>query len=81
MESGEAESVTVGVDGGGAPTETNTERVTSPPAPVQVRVKVLSAVNVDEVELPDVLRVSDQAPDAAQALTFCELQLSETVPP
>jgi hypothetical protein len=70
---GLALSVTVG-SGGGA-TDTVTERLALPPAPVQVRMKVLVAIKELRVWLPDVARLPDQAPDAVQEVASVEDQL------
>jgi hypothetical protein len=63
------------------PTATVTTSLRLPPAPVHVRVKVVSACRAPLDAVPDVAREPVQPPDAVQASVFCELHVSVTLPP
>ena len=56
-------------------TDTVTERLALPPAPVQVRMNVLVVVSELRVWLPDVALLPDQAPDAVHEVASVEDQL------
>jgi hypothetical protein len=79
MVSGVALSVTVGVAAG----RTDTEALAAalPPAPVQVRVKVLADESAAEDSEPAVPRLPLQPPEAVQAVALVELQVSVADPP
>ncbi len=64
----------------GDPTVTLTESVVLPPAPLQARLKLLSAVNVLIVWEPDVDLLPDQSPEAVQPVVLLLLQLSVVEP-
>ena len=64
---GLADKLTVGRPKGAA-TVTLTESLALPPAPLQVMLKVLSAVSVPVVCEPAVARLPDQSPEAVQSL-------------
>lgn len=70
---GLALSDTVG-NGGGA-TDTVTDLLALPPAPMQVRMNVLVVVNELRVWLPDVALLPDHAPDAVHEVALVEDQL------
>jgi hypothetical protein len=52
-----------------------------PPAPLQVREYVLSAVNASVFWLPLLAMGPDQPPDALQAVALVELQVRSAAPP
>ncbi len=66
--------------GNGAATVTLTESFALPPAPLQARLKLLSAVNVLIVWEPDVDLLPDQSPEAVQSVVLLLLQLSVVEP-
>ncbi len=57
-----------------------TESFALPPAPLQARLKLLSAVNVLIVWEPDVDLLPDQSPEAVQPVVLLLLQLSVVEP-
>lgn len=69
---------TLGI-GGGA-TDTVTDLLAPPPAPVHVRTKVLVAVRLLRTWLPDVALVPDQSPEATQESAFVDDQLTVEEP-
>jgi hypothetical protein len=52
-----------------------------PPAPVQVRVKVVAVVSAAVLWLPAVALVPLQPPDAVHAVAFVEVHVNVLVPP
>ena len=71
-------------EGGGvdtAATVTAAESLAVPPAPVQLREKLLSLVRVPLDWLPEVALVPDQSPDAAQEVALVEVQVRVEEPP
>ncbi|HKQ25235.1 MAG TPA: hypothetical protein VJT81_12405 [Burkholderiales bacterium] len=70
------------VGGGGVlDTVTVTELFAVPPAPLQLRVKVLVAVSEPRVSLPDVALLPDQAPEAEHEVAFVDDHVSVDDPP
>jgi hypothetical protein len=59
-----------------AATVTVAERLTLPPAPLQLSVKVLVAAIGPRVSLPEVALLPDQAPEAVHEAAFVDVQLS-----
>ena len=57
-----------------------TESLEVPPAPVQLRLKVLVAVSCEMTALPLVFLSPDQLPDAVQEVALLEFQLSVVDP-
>ncbi len=67
--------------GGGALTVTVTDCPALPPAPLQIRVKVLVEVKGEVTSLSAVALEPDQASEAAHVVAFCDDQLSVAVSP
>ena len=63
---------TIGAGVGGAFTVTITDLLALPPAPVQLRLKVLVAVSAPLDWLPEVDLVPDQAPEAVQEVALAD---------
>jgi hypothetical protein len=59
-----------------AETVTVTVRSTAPPAPLHLNVNVLVTLSGPRVSLPDTALLPDQAPEAAHAVAFVEIQLN-----
>lgn len=66
---------------GGAPTVTDAVAAVDPPGPVQVSVNDADDVTGGEASVPEVGREPLQAPDAVQAVAFCEVQFKVLVAP
>jgi hypothetical protein len=77
---GDADSVAVGAVPT-VPTVTVRGAVFHPPAPVQVSLNVVLAVNAPVVELPEVALVPVQPPDAIQLVALVDDHVSLEVPP
>lgn len=77
---GEADSVRVGAEGEEA-TATAAVAAAEPPAPLQVRVKLVPALSAAVAWVPLVARVPVQPPLAVQAVALVADQVSELVPP